>query len=253
MSTDILLLLVGVAVGGMNSIAGGGMLFGFPVMLALGIPPIVANATSSVAVIPGQIGALIGYQKYIRTIPNSFLILLIPLSIGASIGAYFLTETSPEKFKSLLPLLLLFVVGLFIIEPFLHFRVHLHLKSKRQKISSLTLIGITLLPLAIYGGYFGIGFGFMLLTLLGLGNMNNIHRLTAVKNIGTCTIAITTATVLIPSGLINWRVALMLAIGTGVGGYVGARVAQRFSSRVIRLTIICIGLTSVGYLIFRVY
>lgn len=253
MEVEIILLLVGMVVGAMNSIAGGGMLFGFPVMLAVGMPPIVANASSHIAVLPGQVGSLIGFRKYLSKISNMYLLLLIPLGIGAGIGAYLLTTTSPAQFEKLLPILLSIAVALFIFEPYLHFRIHVHLRSRKKKLSSLALISVGLLPIAIYGGYFGIGFGFMLLALLGLGTIHDAHKLNAIKNVGTCTIATVTAIVLIPTGLIDWEKISFMAVGCGLGGYFGARLAQKFHSHTIRIIVVCIGLVSVSYLFVRTY
>lgn len=253
MSTDIVLLLVGIVVGAMNSIAGGGMLFGFPVMLAVGMPPIIANATSHVAVLPGQIGALFGYKNYLKKISPLYLWLTLPLAIGAIIGANLLKNTSADKFEQLIPVLLFLAVGLFVIEPFLHFHIHTHLKSKKKNMAMLALIGISLIPIAIYGGYFGVGFGFMLLAFLGLTTISDIHKLNAIKNVGTFVIAICTTLTLLTSGLIDWHTALIMAVGCGIGGYYGARLAQKFSSHAIRIAVICIGIVSVYYLFARTY
>lgn len=237
----------------MNSIAGGGMLFGFPAMLAVGIPPIVANVTGHVAVLPGQIGALFGYRNYLKKISPLYLWLTLPLAAGAVAGASLLKNTSAEKFEDLIPILLFMAVGLFIIEPFLHLHIHTHLKSKKKSILMLMFIGLCLIPIAVYGGYFGVGFGFLLLAFLGLTTISDIHRLNAIKNVGTFVIAICTTLTLLNSGLINWHAALTMAIGCGIGGYYGARLAQRFSSHAIRIAVICIGIASVYYLFARTY
>ncbi len=246
--TEIILLLVGVVVGAMNSIAGGGMLFGFPVMMAVGMPAITANVTGHVAILPGQIGALIGYRDYLRKVHAVYLVLLIPLAVGAFIGASLLKDISPARFEQLIPVLLLLAVLLFAFQPSLHKFFHAHLKTRSKNIPRLAIIGAALIPLAIYGGFFGVGFGFILLAFLSFSHIHDIHRINALKNVGTFTIAAVTTATLFGSGLIDWRNGVVMAIGCGAGGYFGARIAQRFSSHAIRIVVIVIGVLSVGYL-----
>lgn len=253
MTEDILLLLAGVVVGGMNAVAGGGMLFGFPIMLATGMPAIAANATSHVALVPGQVGALISYRKYFKKVSPIYLTLIIPLVIGAGVGAYFLTKTQADDFERLIPVLLSFAVGLFALQPYLHKHFHSHLKSEKKSLAGLGLIGLIVFPLAIYGGYFGVGFGFVLLAFLGFSNIHDIHKINALKNMGTFVIAITTTLVIFGSGLIDWRSGLFMAAGCGIGGFYGGHLAQRFSSHVIRLFIIIVGVISVAFLFLKNY
>src|ERR1700733_6308668 len=100
---DIILFGVGIAVGAMNAIAGGGMLIGFPVMLAVGLAPLTANATNYIVVLPGQLAAIIGYRSYLRKVPRSYLLLIIPCVIGGAIGSYSLKHTSAGRFADLVP------------------------------------------------------------------------------------------------------------------------------------------------------
>lgn len=253
MNQEILLFIAGIIVGGMNAIAGGGMLFGFPIMLASGMPAIAANATSHVALIPGQIGALISYRKYLKKVSPIYLALVIPLILGAGVGAHFLTKTHADDFERLIPILLAFAVGLFALQPFLHKHFHAHLKSKNKNLAGLGLMGLIAFPLAIYGGYFGVGFGFVLLAFLGFSKIHDIHKINAIKNVGTFVIAITTTMVLFGSGLIDWRSGLFMATGCGIGGFYGGHLAQRFSSHAIRLFIIAVGVLSVIFLFLKNY
>src|SRR5690349_15558881 len=98
MEKDVLVLFAGLIVGGMNAIAGGGMLIGFPVLIALGVPPLFANATGSVAVLPGQVTSAFGYRKYLRKVPKRYALLLIPCLLGAIAGAMTLRHTPADHF-----------------------------------------------------------------------------------------------------------------------------------------------------------
>src|ERR1700761_5187414 len=126
MIKDIVLLLAGFVVGAMNALAGGGMLIGFPVLIAVGIPALFANATANIVVLPGQIASAFGYREYLRRVPLRYLLLLIPVILGAAAGSLTLRHTSTADFANIVPLLLLFGVGLFTFQPLLHFHLHSH-------------------------------------------------------------------------------------------------------------------------------
>lgn len=253
MLIDIILLLAGFFVGAMNAIAGGGMLLGFPAMLAVGIPPIVANASSAVVTLPGQITSAYGYRNYLRRIPRSYLWLLVPCAVGGAIGVTLLTRTSAEGFENLVPGLVLFAVLLFALQPFLHFHLHRHLRRRHGFNLTLLLIGLGFLPTAIYGGYFGAGFGFIILAFLGYTSLHDAHKMNALKNLAGVVIATVSITALWNTGLIDWRHAAVMAVGSAVGGYAGARLAQRISSHSIRIVVIVFGLITAVYLALRTY
>ena len=251
MLTDIILLLVGVVVGTMNAIAGGGMLLGFPVLLALGVPPLVANATSNIIIFPGQLTSAYGYRNYLKKVPRVYLWLLPPCAIGAAIGATILRHTSSNSFEHLVPGLILFAVVLFAFQPLLHFHLHKQLKTKKVDNRPLIYIGLALLPLAIYGGYFGAGFGFVILAFLGFTSLHDVHKMNAMKNIAASTMALVSIFCLFGAHLIDWRHGLVMAVGTTIGGYFGARLAQRIPSHTIRVVVIAIGLITAIYLFLR--
>lgn len=253
MLTDLILLLTGVVVGAMNAIAGGGMLLGFPVLLALGIPPLVANATSNIIILPGQLASAYGYRKFLRQVPRAYLWLLPPCAVGAGIGALILRHTSSNSFEQLVPGLILFAVVLFAFQPLLHFHVHKQLKAKKVDNRPLLYVGLALIPLAIYGGYFGAGFGFVMLAFLGFTNLHDVHKMNALKNLAASTMAVVSIGCLFSARLIDWRHGLVMAVGTGIGGYCGARLAQRIPSHTVRLAVITIGLITATYLFLRQY
>lgn len=248
MEKDIILLVAGFAVGAMNAIAGGGMLVGFPVLVALGIPPLMANATGNVVTAPGQISSAYGYRRYLRKVPTGYALLLVPIALGCAAGALTLRQTPPEHFARMVPVLVLFGVLLFAFQPFLHFHLHKHISKRLRKVKLMIWFGLAMIPLSFYGGYFGAGFGFMMLAFLGMTNLHDTHMMNAMKNVTGIVIAGTSLLCLLTSGLIDWRHGLVMAVGSTVGGYVGARGAQKVSSHWLRWIIICIGLAAVIYL-----
>lgn len=257
MHQDILLFVVGGVVGAMNAIAGGGMLIGFPVMLALGIPPLIANATTNIVVLPGNISAAFAYRKYLKRVPPQYLLLLIPVAVGAAVGATALRNTSSDGFEQLAPWLILFAVILFAFQPFLHLQIHRHLhgpKRRKQSMKPLIFTGLAIIPVAMYGGFFGAGFGFIMLAFLGFTKLHDhLHRINALKSLMTICISTVALFCLLGANLIDWRHGLIMAGGNLIGGYVAAIGTQKVSSHVIRIIVIVIGLTSAIYLAISTY
>lgn len=250
MEKDIILLLVGVVVGIMNAIAGGGMLVGLPIMIALGVPPITASATGALITSPGQVASAIGYKKYLRRIPVRYAWLLVPIVLGAAAGSSMLRNTPADYFAELVPILMLLGVGLFAFQPLMHFHLRRDLSGRTKSKWPIILLGIALLPVSFYGGYFGAGFGFLMLAFLSFTNLHDTHMMNAMKNISAVFLAVTSIVFLTGTSLIDWRIGTLMAIGTIIGGYSGARLAQQISAHVLRGVIIVVGLGAVAYLAY---
>jgi uncharacterized membrane protein YfcA len=253
MEKDIVLLLAGFIVGAMNAIAGGGMLVGFPIMIALGIPPLIANATSYTVTLPGQLASSFGYASYVRRIPKRFALLLIPTTLGAVAGSLTLRHTPAQDFANIIPMLVLFGVVLFALQPVLHIQVHNHLKGRRKTWLPLLGIGIAILPIGFYGGYFGAGYGFLMLAFLGLTSLQDTHLMNSMKNIAAIFVSAAAILCLHGTGLIDWHVGFVMAAGAVAGGFLGARGAQKVSNHWLRVGIITIGLAAAVTLGLRQY
>ncbi|HWT56059.1 MAG TPA: sulfite exporter TauE/SafE family protein [Candidatus Microsaccharimonas sp.] len=253
MLKDILLLGAGFVVGCMNAIAGGGMLIGFPILLACGIPALNANATSGLIVLPGQFTSALGYRNYLRKTPRKYAWLLVPCVLGAPIGAYFLRHTPGSKFEEFVPGLILFAVALFAFQPFLHAYLHKHMRTRSKRVKPLVIIGLCMLPVAVYGGYFGAGLGFIMLAFLGFTKIHDAHQMNAMKNVAATVMCLCSLIVLAPGSFINWHAGLLMAVGGSVGGYCGARYAQKVSNHAIRIVVIFIGIVTATYLAARSY
>ena len=245
---DIVLFVVGMVAGVMNAIAGGGTLVGFPVLLAAGQPALIANATSHLVALPGSLSSAYGYRKHLRKLRRSYLLLLIPCIIGTAIGALLLRYTPSDNFEKYVPGLVLFAIILFAFQPLLHFHLHRHIRTKNKSLQPIILISVAMLPVAIYGGYFGAGFGFLMLAFLGFTKLHEIHQMNGLKNLGGFTVGVISVACLFNSGLINWRLGLVMAAGNLVGGYYGAIFAQKISTLAIRIIVIIIGLSTAAYL-----
>ena len=237
-----LLFITGLIGGSINAVAGGGGIIMYPALLAVGLPPVIANTTSSLVVWPGTLASAFGYRSELKKVPRNFLWLLLPSLIGSVIGSYILIHTEAKTFEELAPWLVLSAVMLLALQS----RIHrwLSRQARRRKVHwhTLPLIGLATFPLAIYGGYFGVGFGLMMLALLGFTRLKNIHQMNGVKNLCGATMAFVATIYFARHGLINWSAGLTMACGTIAGGLLGARLSQKVSAHLVHDLTVAIGL-----------
>jgi len=255
MKIDIILILVGLVSGIINSIAGGGGILIFPTLLAAGLPAIIANATSSLVVWPGALTSAYGYRNYIKKIPRYYLLLLVPCFFGSIIGSFTLVHTSNTFFEKLTPWLVVIAVVLLALQPTIHKQMAKRSKKSKNKHSIRTVIIVSLLvfPLAIYGGYFGVGYGIMMLAFLGFTSLTNIHQMNGVKNVGGACIAIISTVFFVRAGLINWHAGLFMLSGCAIGGILGSKIALKISATTVHNITVIAGCIVAIYLLVKSY
>src|SRR6266550_3792448 len=247
----LMMIAAAFAAGVINSIAGGGTLITFPVLLWLGLDPKVANATSTVALWPGLFGGLFGYR---RELENSSAILLrlgITSVIGGAIGAWLLIWTPSPTFARLVPFLILFATLLFMAQGTINRRLRLQPIIAEPK--PLWWLGAMVFQFfsAIYGGYFGAGNGILMLAAMGLLGLHELHRANGIKNfLGICINSIAVLSFSLKH-LVVWPDALLMAVGALLGGYAGAKIAVRVGQAWVRKGIVLIGLIIFFVMIWR--
>ena len=229
------------AAGFVNSIAGGGTLITFPVLIWLGLDPKVANATSTVALWPGLFGGLFGFRKELEN-SSTLLWRLGTISIiGGAIGAWLLIWTPSPVFARLVPFLILFATILFMAQGSITRRLRLQPLVEQPKISWWVGAMVFQFFSSIYGGYFGAGNGILMLAAMGLLGLHDIHRANGIKNfLGICINSIAVLSFSL-SHLVVWSDALLMAVGALLGGYVGASMAVRIGQVWVRRGIVVIG------------
>jgi len=256
----LLLVMLAAAVGGvMNSIAGGGTLVTFPALVALGLPPRVANATSTVALWPGAVSSMFGYRRHLSGgDARGWLIhFAAPSLAGGGVGAWLLLVTSPRSFDRLVPFLIFGATLLFLAQPVLLRRFLARAPATGSQGGPagshlpLWLFYVLQFAVGVYGGYFGAGIGIMMLAVLGLMGLTNIHQMNGVKNWGGLCMNAVAAAMFAVSGIVNWPVALAMAVGGLLGGYAGSRLAQRVGQAPVRRAVVGIGLGSSIWLLLR--
>jgi uncharacterized membrane protein YfcA len=247
-----LVVLAAMVAGAMNSIAGGGTLLTFPALVALGIPPINANATSTVALWPGALGSMWGYRGELGGARPWALGFAVPSLMGGAVGAWLLLRTPPERFAAIVPWLVLGATVLFMTQrPLVRWlRRRAAEESPTASDAELTsrwpptaILAYQFL-VAVYGGYFGAGVGILMLAALGFMGLSNIHRMNGLKNWGGLCMNAVAAGMFAFTSLVNWPVALAMAVGAISGGYIGSRTAQRVPQELVRAAVVLIGLTS---------
>ncbi|GAC1514063.1 MAG: sulfite exporter TauE/SafE family protein [Gemmatimonadaceae bacterium] len=235
--------------GGMNAIAGGGTLLTFPALIALGIPPLVANATSTVALWPGSLGSMLGYRRELEGVRAWATRFAIPSIAGGVVGAFLLLRTPADRFKVIVPWLVLGATVLFMIQEPLSRWVRRQGSSTHppEAVDPARSVPATSFLVyqafvGIYGGYFGAGAGILMLGALQFMGLRNIHQMNGLKNWGGVCMNGFAAMAFAASGIVNWSVALAMAVGATAGGFGASRIAQRVPQRVVRWMISAIGL-----------
>ncbi len=255
----LLLVAASFGAGVMNAMAGGGTILTFPSLIFLGLPAIAANATSTVALLPGAAASLFGYREEVREHRHWLKTLFLPSLMGGAIGSFLLLRTPEKTFQLLAPILILFATGLFMVQGLVS-RWTAARKGKAGTVVPVdespgagrwALAGLLQLGVAIYGGYFGAGIGILMLALLGFLGMSNIHAANGLKNFfGFCINAVA-AGYFIFQGAVVWPMALVTVVGATVGGYSGARFARRIGKEKARTAVVVIGLLVAALLFWQ--
>lgn len=247
----VLLFIAAFAAGVVNSIAGGGTLLTFPLLIWLGLDAKVANATSTVALWPGLFGGLFGYRKELENSSKILFRLGITSLFGGALGAWLLIWTPAPTFARLVPFLILFATLLFMAQGTITKRLRLQPIVSEPK--AAWWLGAILFQFcsSIYGGYFGAGNGILMLAAMGILGLHDIHRANGIKNFfGICINCIAVISFSI-AGLVVWRDALLMAGGALLGGYFGAKMAMRIGQAWVRRGIVLIGFVIFFAMVWR--
>jgi len=228
------------AAGAINSIAGGGTLITFPVLIWLGLDPKVANGTSTVALWPGLFGGLFGYRRELENSSPILIRLGLTSIVGGAFGAWLLIWTPSPVFARLVPFLILFATCLFAAQEPIQRRFNLA-RAHESRSHWLSWTMLFQLLVGLYGGYFGAGIGILMLAALSLIGHTDIYQMNGVKNmLATCMNGIA-AGLFIYYGLVIWQDAVLMMGGAILGGVGGASMARRVGRTAVRRTVIVVG------------
>jgi uncharacterized membrane protein YfcA len=234
-----LVTIAAVAAGLINALAGGGSLITFPTLMAVGMPPVMANVTNTVALCPGYLGATLAQKKDLQGQQKRIKLLLPSAVIGGIIGGILLLNSSEQVFERLIPFLILLAAGLLAFQDTLRSWLQQRQGNDQGNIPESWAV----LPIAfasIYGGYFGAGLSVIELAILGLFLKDNLTRLNALKQLLSLVVNVAAALFFLFSGQVNWPTAFVVAIGSLIGGLLGGKLARIISPTYLRWTVVMI-------------
>jgi uncharacterized protein len=242
--------------GGVNAIAGGGTLITFPALLAALTPVygsaagVLANATSTVALVPGSFAAAWGYRRQLSDARRWLVLLIVPSLVGGVIGSLLLTRLNPAWFDALVPWLILVATLLLLIDSI---RKRRPAGPERAQQAGWPFVGLIVFQLvvSIYGGYFGAGIGILMLAALAMMGIGDINRMNAVKTVLTVAINGVSVVVFVLEGDVLWKYGLPMAAASILGGYFGAKLALRVHPRQVRFFVIFIGFALAAYFFYQ--
>ncbi len=243
-----LLLPAGLAAGALNAVAGGGSLITFPAMIAAGLPPVSANVSNSVSAFPGYAASVAGGRAELP--PGRELLALLPTTVlGTVAGTVLLLATPARAFELVVPFLVLGATAVLAFQgPLRRFVGHPRDRSRgHRSVSVQAMVALA----AVYGGYFGAALGVMLVAGLALMLDASLVRVSAIKNLLSAVIGLTTLVVFALFGPVNWAAVAVVAPATLVGGYAGARLLPRLPPMVLRTVIVAFGTVIGLYLLWR--
>lgn len=251
----LLLAAASFMAGAINSVAGGGTLLTFPALLSVGVSPVLANGTSTMALVPGSVSAFWGYRKEESSHQRDFIAMAAPSLLGGVAGALLVIKAGDSIFARLIPWLVIGATVLFILQD----PIRRWLDRKREAGSNgvdaqerITPGGVIFQFLvAVYGGFFGAGIGILMLAALGMMGLKNIHKMNRLKNFAAVCINGVGAVTFAVKGKVDWPIAGLMAVGAILGGYLGAGLARRAGQQNVKRTVVAIGLLIGVYMLIK--
>lgn len=242
----IAIVAAGVAAGAINTVVGSGSLVSFPVLLAFGYPPVVANVTNTVGLVPGSFTGAWGYRRELEGQRPRMLRMGLASLLGALTGAALLLVLPASAFKAIVPIIIAIAILLVIFQP----RLNKLLEQRGQQGGREGwLLILIVYATGVYGGYFSAAQGILLLAVLGLGLSETLQRVNGLKNVLQLIVNVVAAAVFAVVADVAWAAAGLMAIGALVGGQVGAHFGRRLSPTVLRAVIVVIGVVAIIMLV----
>jgi uncharacterized protein len=233
----------GVAAGGINAVVGSGSLITFPTLVALGYPPVVANVSNNVGLVPGSAAGTLGYRRELTGQHDRLLRLGSASLLGSLLGGALLISLPAEAFDVIVPALIIVALVLVLVQPRLNAWVMARRETPHPHGGPWLWLSVFLA--GVYGGYFGAAQGIILMGLLGTFLDDGLHRLNGAKNALSGIVNTTAAVLFVFIAPVNWRVVLLIALGSALGGFLGASVGRRLPPLALRGVIVLVGVIAI--------
>ena len=245
----IAVLLAGMFAGGINTVVGSGTLVTFPVLMAVGYPPVVATVSNSLGLVPGSVTGAIGYRRELAGQRERLIRLGVCSVLGGATGSVLLLTLPPDAFETIVPVLIALALVLVVAQPWLA-RVIAARQAATQQHGGVPL-QFAIYGTGVYGGYFAAAQGILLLGFMGVLMDEELQRLNAVKNVLTALVNAVAGTVYVFVAPVAWPAAVLIAVGATMGGVLGARVGRKLPPVVLRGVIVVVGLAAIIQMLLR--
>jgi uncharacterized membrane protein YfcA len=238
----IAVLLAGTAAGTINTVVGSGTLITFPTLLAFGVPPVTANVSNTIGLVPGSISGAIGYRRELAGQRRRVLRLSVASLIGGTAGAVLLLVLPEDAFTAIVPVLIVLGLVLVVCQP----RISAWVAKRHEATGGMPYHGTWwvwpgVLGTGVYGGYFGAAQGVLLMAVLGTGVDESLQRLNGIKNILAAVVNAIAGLIFAIVADVDWWVVLLIGIGSVIGGQIGATVGRRLPPVGLRIAIVAVG------------
>ncbi|MFF4198548.1 sulfite exporter TauE/SafE family protein [Nonomuraea sp. NPDC001831] len=231
----------GVGAGGINAVVGSGSLITFPTLLAVGLPPVTANVSNNIGLVPGGVTGVLGYRAELKGQRGRLLRLASASALGSLIGGLLLLNLPERTFTAVVTVLIGLSCVLVLAQP----RISRLLASRPRQAHGGPWLWLGVLAAGAYGGYFGAAQGVLLIGLLGIFLDEELQRVNAAKNVLSLVVNATAAVLYTLVADVDWWAVLLVALGSTVGGFLGARVGRRLPAPVLRGAVVCIGVVAI--------
>jgi uncharacterized membrane protein YfcA len=241
----VAVFLAGIAAGTINTVVGSGTLITFPTLLAVGVPPVTANVSNTIGLVPGSVAGAFGYRRELAGQRDRVLRLASASLLGGVLGAVLLLALPAEAFAMIVPVLIGLGCLLVVLQPAISRRVAAR-REGRDHVPAHGSLWVWLLVFGtgIYGGYFGAAQGVLLMAIMGIGIEETLQRLNGVKNVLAGLVNAVAAVIFILVAEVDWVAAGLVALGAVIGGLVGASLGRRLPPLALRIFIVVVGVAA---------
>ena len=248
----VAIAVAGAAAGFINAVAGSGTLITFPTLLAFGVPPVTANVSNNIGLVPGAVSGAIGWRHELGGQRTRAVRLATASLVGGVAGAVLLLVLPASTFRAVVPVLVGLGVVLVAVQPLINKRVAAAVDPARDDPArDARWLWPVVAATGVYGGFFGAAQGILLMAVLGLGTHTTLHRNNALKNVLAGIVNGVAAVIFIAVAEVDWTIVTLIAVGSIIGAQVGARAGRRMPAALLRAVIIAVGLTALAVFLLR--
>ncbi len=239
----VAIFAVGIAAGTINTVVGSGTLITFPTLLAFGYSPLVANVSNNIGLVPGTVSGALGYRQLLTDQRDRLVPLACASTAGGVLGAVLLLSLPANAFKDIVPFFIALALVLIVTQRWINRFLGQHRRATGEGVGAAAVFGV--FCSGIYGGYFGAAQGIMLLAILGLTIDDELQRLNAAKVILAGVVNLVAGIIFVFAAHVNWGVAGLIALGSVLGGVIGARFGQKLPPLALRAIIVIVGIVAI--------